>query len=75
MDTTEILQALSQLPVSDRLAIAEAALRLVREEQPSLSKDEVRQQLELAALGAVSDYAPGSDLITFGELEEDFHSG
>ncbi|NJL35706.1 MAG: hypothetical protein HC840_04785 [Leptolyngbyaceae cyanobacterium RM2_2_4] len=73
MNTTEILQALPQLPVSDRLTIAEAALRLIREES-SLSKDEIRQQLKLAALGAVSDYTPGSDLIAFGELDgENFY--
>jgi len=74
MNTTEILQALPQLPVSDRLVIAETALRLIREEESSLSKDEVRQQLKLAALGAVSDYTPGSDLIAFGELDgENFY--
>jgi hypothetical protein len=74
METQEILQALANLSVSDRLTIAEAALKLVLQEQNSLSKDEQKRQLKLAAMTAVADYAPGSELNIFSELEgEDFY--
>ncbi|MBW4559998.1 MAG: hypothetical protein KME32_02385 [Mojavia pulchra JT2-VF2] len=74
MGTQEILQALVNLSVSDRLTIAEAALKLVLREQNSLTKDEQKRQLILAAITAVADYASDSELNVFSDLEgEDFY--
>ncbi|MEH2025937.1 hypothetical protein [Nostoc sp.] len=91
METKEILQALPSLSISDtpteslreRLKIAELALQLVLQEKHSLTKDEQKRQLELAAIAAIADYAPGSELDIFSGLEgedfcdypdEDFHN-
>ncbi|MEH2461396.1 hypothetical protein [Nostoc sp.] len=83
METKEILQALPNLSISDRLKIAELALQLVLQEKHSLTKDEQKRQLELAAIAAIVDYAPGSELDIFSGLEgedfcdypdEDFHN-
>ncbi|WP_292844144.1 hypothetical protein [Nostoc sp. NMS8] len=58
---------------SDRLKIAESALQLVLQEKNSLTKDEQKRQLTLAAVTAIADYAPGSELDTFSDLQgEDF---
>lgn len=73
METKEILQALPNLSISDRLKIAESALQLVLQEKHSLTKDEQKCQLTLAAITAIADYASGSELNIFSELEvEDF---
>jgi hypothetical protein len=76
METQEIIQALANLSVSvsDRLKIAEAALKLIFLEQNSLTKDEQKRQLTLAAMTSVADYAPDSELNVFSDLEgEDFY--
>ncbi|WP_414575730.1 hypothetical protein [Anabaena sp. CCY 9402-a] len=74
METPEILQALPNLSVSDRLMIAESALKLVLQEQQSLTQDEKKQQLALAAITAISDYAPDGELNVFADLKgEDFY--
>ncbi|MEH2255064.1 hypothetical protein [Nostoc sp.] len=73
METKEILQALPSLSISDRLKIAESALQLVLQEKHSITKDEQKCQSTLAAITAIADYAPGSELNIFSELEgEDF---
>ncbi|MEH2183998.1 hypothetical protein [Nostoc sp.] len=73
METKEILQALPNLSISDRLKIAESALQLILQEKHSLTKDEQKYQLTLATTTAIADYAPGSELNIFSELEgEDF---
>ncbi|MEH2461400.1 hypothetical protein [Nostoc sp.] len=73
MEIKEILQALPSLSISDRLKIAESALQLVLQEKHSLTKDQQKRQLELAAIAAIVDYAPGSELDIFSGLEaEDF---
>jgi hypothetical protein len=73
MQIKEILQALPSLSISDRLKIAESALQLVLQEKRSLTKDEEKRQLTLAAVTAIADYAPGSELNIFSDLEgEDF---
>ncbi|MGF2037582.1 MAG: hypothetical protein RMZ43_020060 [Nostoc sp. CmiVER01] len=73
MQIKEILQALPSLSISDRLKIAESALQLVLQEKHSLTKDEQKRQLTLAAVTAIADYAPGSELDIFSNLEgEDF---
>ncbi|WP_313941375.1 MULTISPECIES: hypothetical protein [Calothrix] len=74
METQQILQALANLNVSDRLKIAEAALKLVLQEQNSLTKDEQKRQLKLAAMTAIEDYAPDGELNIFSDLDgEDFY--
>ncbi|MFS0517103.1 hypothetical protein ACEYW6_20630 [Nostoc sp. UIC 10607] len=74
METKEILQALPNLSISDRLKIAESALQLVLQEKHSLTKDEQKRQLTLAAVTAIADYPPGSELDIFSDLEgEDFY--
>ncbi|MBN3951050.1 MAG: hypothetical protein V7K14_25910 [Nostoc sp.] len=73
MQIKEILQALPSLSISDRLKIAESALQLVIQEKHSLTKDQQKRQLTLAAMTAIADYAPSSELNIFSELEgEDF---
>lgn len=74
METTEILQALPKLTVSERLIIAEKALELIRQEQHSLTKDQQKRLLAAAATGAIADYAPGTELTVFSDLDgEDFY--
>ncbi|MEH2127373.1 hypothetical protein [Nostoc sp.] len=73
METKEILQALPSLSISDRLKIAESALQLVLQEKHSLTKDEQKCQFTLAAMTVIADYAPGSELDIFSDLQgEDF---
>ena len=43
METKEILQALPNLSISDRLKTAESALQLVLQEKHSLTKDEQKR--------------------------------
>ncbi|MBE8966621.1 hypothetical protein IQ277_10275 [Nostocales cyanobacterium LEGE 12452] len=50
MQIKEILQALPSLRISDHLKIAESALQLVLQEKYSLTKDEQKRQLTLAAI-------------------------
>ena len=77
MTRTEILEVLQKLPMAERLAIAEAALRLIREE---LRKGEAPQegakkteQLVAAAEALLPDYTPGGELTVFTSLDaEDF---
>ncbi|MEH2177155.1 hypothetical protein [Nostoc sp.] len=42
---------------------------MVLQEKHSLTKDEQKSQLTLAAMTAIADYAPGSELNIFSELE------
>ena len=73
MNTTVILQTLPTLPINDRLIIAETALKFILQEQRSFNPLQRKIQLMLAALTAMPDYQPGSDLLAFSELEgEDF---
>lgn len=73
MDTSVILQTLSTLPTEDRLMIAETALKFIGQEQQSLTPMQRKMQLRLAAMTAISDYQPESDLLAFSVLDgEDF---
>lgn len=73
MKTQEILEVLPNLSLEDRLIIVEAALKLINQER-NLSRVEQTQQLQAAALMAVSDYTPGSELLVFSEFDgEDFY--
>ncbi|MBD2566808.1 hypothetical protein [Anabaena lutea] len=74
METQEILQALPNLSISDRLKIAELALQLVTQQKDSLTQDEKKSQLALAAMTAIEDYANDSELIVFSDVDgEDFY--
>ena len=44
---------------------------MIIEEKHSLTKDEEKRQLRLAAITAIVDYAPGSELDIFSHLEEE----
>ncbi|KYC38725.1 hypothetical protein WA1_36770 [Scytonema hofmannii PCC 7110] len=74
METQEILQSLPNLSIRDCLKIAEVALAIIQKEQHSLTKDEQKRVLAAAAKTAIEDYAAGSELIVFSEIEgEDFY--
>jgi hypothetical protein len=73
METQEILHVLPKLNINELLAIIEMALRLVQEERYRLTPEERKQQVVMAAISAIEDYLPGSDLLAFSDLEsEDF---
>ena len=74
METTKIIQSLPNLTTSERLKIAEAALLLIRKEQDSLTKEERKHQLALAAMTAIADYAPEGELNIFTSIDrEEFY--
>ena len=77
MTRTEILEELQKLPMAERLAITEAALRLIREElrkaEPSLTGAKRTEQLVAAAEALLPDYSAGGELTIFTSLDaEDF---
>jgi hypothetical protein len=75
MSTQEILQALVDLPSADQLKIAETALQHLQQNRQSLTKDQRRQQMAIAAIAAIDDYLSNPELITFTALDgEDFYS-
>lgn len=79
MTQVEMLEALKRLSISERLTIAEAILRLIRDDlQPAgqpLSQAEKKRQLAAAAEALLQDYATGSELTTFTVLDsEDFYA-
>jgi bacterioferritin (cytochrome b1) len=73
MGTLEILQSLPQLTPTDQLKIAETALQLIQQDHQTLTRDQRRQQMAIAAMAAVEDYSVNK-LIAFTALDgEDFH--
>ena len=77
MTQTEILQELKKLTSEERLAVAEAALTLVREELQRagrpLSKTQMSQQMAQAAKALFRDYQTDTELTAFTVLDsEDF---
>ncbi len=77
MTRTEILEELQKLPMGERLAIAEAALRSIREElrksEGPLERTKKAEQLVAAAEALLPDYSGGSELTIFTSLDaEDF---
>lgn len=73
MGTSEILESLPQLNSTDQLKIAETALQLVQLNRQTLTREQRRQQMEIAAIAAIDDYTQDLDLIAFTALdEEDF---
>jgi hypothetical protein len=77
MTRSEILEELLRLPMGERLAIAEAALRGIREElrkhEAPAGRPEEIEKLAAAAKALLPDYAAGGDLTSFTSLDaEDF---
>ena len=73
MTRTEILEELQKLPMGERLAIAEAALRLIREElrkaEAPLERAKKAEQLTAAAKALLPDYSGESELTVFTSLD------
>ena len=77
MTQTEIMEELKKLTTVERLAVVEAALRLIREDlqegDQSLTKIERKRQLAEAAKALLPDYTTDSELTAFTALDgEDF---
>jgi hypothetical protein len=74
MKTAEILQSLPHLTSIDQLKIAETALQLIQQDRHSLTRDQRRQQMAVAAMAAIEDYSTDRELTAFTALDgEDFH--
>ncbi|HID61684.1 MAG TPA: hypothetical protein EYP49_02890 [Anaerolineae bacterium] len=79
MTQIEILEELKRFTIPERLTIAEAALRLIREDlqqvkQP-LTQAERKLQLATAAEALLPDYTASSELTVFTALDsEDFYA-
>ena len=78
MTYTEMLETLKQLTLTERLALMEAALHLIREElqqraqQPALY--ERTERLAAAAQALLPDYTTETELTSFTVLDsEDFY--
>ena len=69
----EILKELKTFTIPERLAIVEAALRLIREDLQQVGKPitrtERKRQLDAAAEALLQDYAAGSELTIFTALD------
>jgi hypothetical protein len=76
MTQREILEEIKRLTPTERLALIEAALRLVREDLPPVPFTmPKRKQLALAAEALRSDYLNDPDLTAFTALDgEPFHA-
>jgi hypothetical protein len=75
MTQTEILEELKKLSTEERLAVIEAALRLIREnlqqvEQPVL-RAERQRRLAAAAEALLPDYAAGGEVTIFTALDSE----
>jgi len=75
MTQMEIMEELKRLTTAERLAIIEAALRLIREdlqraEQP-YAPGELRRRLAAAAEALLPDYAAGGELTAFTVLDSE----
>ena len=77
MAELDLLEKLKELTAAERLSVAEAALRLIREDlgkttQPGTVKEE-KQKLAKAAKALLPDYKSGGELTVFTSLDsEDF---
>lgn len=74
MNTTKILKILPKLSNSDRLKIAQEALRLTQQDNKTLTEEEIKQQWSIAATEALEDYTSDEELTVFTSLDgEPFH--
>jgi hypothetical protein len=72
--TTEILQTIPQLSPADCFQIAETLLVKMQTTISIPTREQINQQLKIAALLAVDDYANDSELTAFTSLDgEDFY--
>lgn len=75
MTNSEIIDQLKQLTTAERLAVIEAATRLIREDlsQPEANKNAEDEQLAQAATALLADYQSDRELTAFTSLDpEDF---
>ena len=75
MTNREIIDHLKQLTTAERLAVIEAATRLIREDlsQPDTSENVENEQLAQAAKALLADYQSDPELTAFTSLDtEDF---
>jgi len=75
MSNSEIIDQLKQLTTAERLAVIEAATRLIREDlsQPEANENAEDEQLAQAAKALLADYQSDRELTAFTSLDgEDF---
>lgn len=75
MSNSEIINQLKQLTTAERLAVIEAATRLIREDlsQPEANENTGDEQLAQAAAALLADYKSDPELTAFTSLDgEDF---
>lgn len=75
MTNSEIIDQLKQLTTAERLAVIEAATRLIREDlsQPEANEKAEDKQLAQAATALLADYQSDRELTAFTSLDgEDF---
>jgi len=75
MTNSEIIAQLKQLTTTERLAVIEAATRLIREDlsQSNLNEKSEDKELTLAAAALLADYQSDRELTAFTSLDgEDF---
>jgi len=75
MTNSEIIDQLKQLTTAERLAVIEAATRLIREDlsQPEANENAEDEQLARAAKALLADYQSDQELTAFTSLDgEDF---
>jgi ectoine hydroxylase-related dioxygenase (phytanoyl-CoA dioxygenase family) len=75
MTNSEIIDQLKQLTTAERLAVIEAATRLIREDlsQPEANENAEDEQLAQAAKALLADYQSDRELTAFTSLDgEDF---
>ena len=75
MTNSEIIAQLKQLTAEERLAVIEAATRLIREDlsQPETNENGDDAQLAQAATALLADYQSDRELTAFTSLDaEDF---
>ena len=56
---------------SDRLKIAQEALRLTQQKKDKLTSEEIEKQWSIAAIEAVEDYTSDAELTTFTVLDSE----
>lgn len=75
MTNSEIIDQLKQLTTAERLAVIEAATRLIREDlsQPEANENVEDEQMAQAAKALLADYESDKELTAFTSLDaEDF---